>query len=440
MPIIAANLPDLAGGQPEARGILRRLENGATLSGRIARPGPTGTTTVQIGSSLLQLVTPQSLAPGTLVTVRSQGGKILLEPQDPGSSGRPGTQGTTTPTGTPANPLAQGLATSPVLARVLQFHSLPLQLETLQILQSVLGNIPPEQGPVLAFLLARNVPITPENLAWIRERLRARGNLGRELGKLTAEIRNLLAQGGLRGSENLSNLLKQLEGMLTWDQSGSLPDRISHLRDFLTTLERKLLGGHPNLARNDFKSLLLELDHMLSLADLAETHPLRAAARKIIHLLEGAHLTGLSQTPTADSESWVFWRFPFPGDPTPTTVELAIRGERDPAHPERYDLKNLEILIQVDLSALGPVRIRVRSLEKNLSISFSVTEKKHHDYLIKELPILVETLGTVGFPQVQSDVRVEAIPEGSLADMLDPLKGWEKGMGQPAAPQLDIRL
>jgi len=293
---------------------------------------------------------------------------------------------------------------------------------------------------VLAFLLARNVPITPENLAQIRERLRARGNLGKELSSLIGGIRALLAQGAVRGSENLASVLVQLQELLTWNQSGTLPDRIRNLKDFLAGLEEKLLGGQTNQARADFKALLFTLDHLLAQAEFPVEHPLRASARNILHLLEGAQLTALTQTPKSDSEAWVFWRLPFPGDPSPTTVELAVRGDRDPENPERYDPKNMEILMQVDLSVLGPVRIRVRSLHDRLRAGFTVTEPQHHALFLRELPGLVETLNGLGFDRVETDVRVEAVAAGSLADWLDPLKDWEKGLEEPASPTLDIRL
>lgn len=120
-------------------------------------------------------------------------------------------------------------------------------------------------------------------------------------------------------------------------------------------------------------------------------------------------------------------------------MELAIRGDRDPEQPERYDPRNLEVLLQVDLSVLGPLRVRIRALNADLRVTFSVVETRFRDFILKEMPILIESLNRVGFEKVAADIQVEAISAGSLADEIDPLKGWEKRFEDPPR-SLDIRL
>ena len=440
---IPASLPPVPGGQQDAFGLIRRLESGAHLTGRVLRSGTEGSTPIQVGNAVLTLILSEPVPPGTLVEVRSEEGKILVEAKEQSSTSG---QSLNLPTrsGTQASPLTTGLAQggsvlAPVLAKVLQSHNLPATLDNLQVLQTALGSFPPEQGPVLALLLARNVPITPENLALVRERLRTRGNLGKELSKLSGEIGTLLRQGSIRGSDRLATLLVDLQNLLSWDQTGELGERVTRLKDFLTSLEEKLQGDFPGRSRDDFKGKILELDYLLSQADLDRNDPLRSSVRKVVYLLEGAHLTGLTQLGEPDRSAWVFWRFPFPGDPSPTTVELALRGDRDPDHPERYDPKNIEILIQIDLSVLGPLRVRLRSLNEELRITLSVIEKKFRDFILKELPLLAATLNIHGFPNVLTDIRVEPIAPGSLADEIDPLKDWERRFEEPP-PTVDIRL
>jgi hypothetical protein len=212
MPTIPIQLPDLTQNQTGALGILRRLESGAQLSGRVGRPTVSGQTPIQVGQSLLPLTLPEPIPPGTLVTIRSQGGRILLETQPPpsGQPGRPTPQPTTfSPSTLPGLPLA---ASTQALIGALQANQLPAQLETLQAIQTVLGNVAPDQVPILAFLLARGVPITPSTLAEIRDRLRARGDLGEDLGKLLAGIERLLSGGTSPISENLREVLDQLNG------------------------------------------------------------------------------------------------------------------------------------------------------------------------------------------------------------------------------------
>ncbi|MBE7487885.1 MAG: hypothetical protein H3C63_01275 [Candidatus Omnitrophica bacterium] len=444
---IPANLPVNIASKPDALGLVRRLEGGATLTGRVQRTSMDGSTPIQMGSTMLSLILSEPVPPGTMVEVRSQNGQLVVEPKENPSTAQ---SALTAPSGTPGSP--QGTPKAPmaslasfssnlasILARVLQSHNLPATIENLQILQTALGSFPAEQGPMLALLLAKNVPITPENLAAVRERLRVRGNLGRELGKLSTEANNFLQQGAVRGSERLAAILVGLQELLSWDQTGDLSDRVARLKDFLTSLEEKLLGQQPEKARTDFKSLLLELDFLLSQAELDGNHPMRTALRKVIHLIEGAQLSGLTQLGAADRSDWVFWRIPFPGDPHPTTVELAIRGDRDPEQPERYDPRNLEVLLQVDLSVLGPLRVRIRALNADLRVTLSVVETRFRDFILKEMPILIESLNRVGFEKVAADIQVEAISAGSLADEIDPLKGWEKRFEDPPR-SLDIRL
>ncbi len=440
---IPASLPPLIGGQRDPSGLIRRLESGALLTGRVLRSGAEGSTPIQVGNAVLTLVLSEPVLPGTLVEVRSEEGKILVEPKEqpgtPGQTTNLPTKGGTTPSVITGGLAPGGAALTPVLAKVLQSHNLPASLENLQILQTALGNIPPEQGPVLALLLARNVPITVENLLVVRERLRTRGNLGKELGRLSGEIGTLLRRGSIRGSDRLAALLVDLQNLLSWEQTGELGERVERLKDFLSSLEEKLLGLNPEKARGDFKGMLLELDFLLSQADLDRNDPLRSSVRKVVYLLEGAHLSGLTQVGEPDRSAWIFWRFPFPGDPSPTTVELALRGDRDPEHPEKYDPKNLEVLIQVDLSVLGPLRVRLRSLNEELRITLSVIEKRFHDFIIKELPLLAAALNGLGFSNVLTDIRVEPIAPGSLADEIDPLKDWERRFEGPP-PTVDIRL
>jgi hypothetical protein len=440
MVTIPAQLPDLLGGQPSALGILRRLEGGAILTGRVQLPTTTGAIPVQIGNAVLQLLLGQSLQPGTLVNIRSEGGRILVEPQ-PQPAQAPTAQTGAPPAapGTPT-PLAAFIAANPALVQALELHRLPLNLGTLQILQTALGQVPAEQGPLLAFLLARNIPITPETLSAIRQRLRARGNLGSELSALLGEVQAFLGKGEAQGSQQIASLLAQLEGLLTWNQSGGLEDRIRALKDFFKGLEGKILAGSADAARSDLKGLLLQLDALLARSDLGIENPLRSSIQKVLQLLEGAHLLGLSQQPTADAEEWVLWRIPFPGDPAPTMVELAMRGDRDPEDPDRYDPKNLEVLIQVDLSALGPIRVHVRSLNEDLKVTITVSEKEHYDTIEKGLPELVEALREAGYDKVETDVRVEAIVKDSLADLIDPVKGWKAELQRPGSSTLDIRL
>ncbi|MCG3200006.1 MAG: hypothetical protein GHCLOJNM_04535 [bacterium] len=440
---ITGTLPEAARGQGDFLGLVRRLEGGGVLLGKVLRPTLEGTTPIQIGKLLLPLILTEELPPGTTVRVRSEGGKILVEPREaPASqaaaSGELSTRPNAppTPAGQPqaaASPLAQ------LLSRALQANNLPAQLETLQVLQTALGNIPPEQAPVLALLLARNVPITPENLLAVREKLRARGNLGRELGQLSAETTQFLATGSVRGSDRLAGLLVRLQDTLAWNQTGDLAERVERLRDFLSTFEEKLLGNRPDKARSDFKAMVLELDFLLAQAELPQTHPLRASAWRILNLIEGAQLTGLTQVAQPDKEAWVFWRIPFPGEPSPTTVELAVRGERDADHPERYNPRDMELLLQVELSVLGPVRVRLRALFEQLRIILSVAKAAHREFLVKEVPLLVESLKGVGFDRVEAEVRVEAITPGSLAEELDPLRDWERRL-EGSRPSLDIRL
>lgn len=444
---IAANLPVNIAVKPDALGLIRRLEGGAALIGRVQRATTDGATPIQMGSTTLTLVLSETIQPGTLVEVRSQSGQLVVEPKEhPPTSQSFGTTPSAPAASSPGSPSAAMANLAPfssplasVMARVLQSHNLPATIENLQILQTALGGFPPEQGPMLALLLAKNIPITPENLAAVRERLRIRGNLGRELGRLSTEVSNLLQQGAVRGSERLATLLVELQELLSWDQTGDLSDRVGRLKDFLASLEEKLLGQNPDKARNDFKALMLELDFLLSQAELDGNHPIRTALRKVIHLTEGAQLSGLTQMGTPERSDWVFWRIPFPGDPHPTTVELALRGDRDPDHPERYDPRNLEILLQVDLSVLGPLRVRIRALNEDLRVALSVTEKRYREFILKELPILITSLNQVGFGKVEADIRVEAITAGSLADEIDPLKEWEKRFEDPPR-SLDIRL
>ncbi len=440
---IPASLPPFLGGQRDAFGLIRRMESGALLTGRVLRSGTEGSTPIQVGNAVLTLILSEPVPPGTLVEVRSEKGRILVEPKDqPSTTGQsvqlPAKSGSQSPL-LPGGVAPGGSPPAQVLAKVLQSHNLPATLENLQTLQTALGNFPPEQGPVLALLLARNIPITGENLALVRERLRTRGNLGKELGKILGEINALLRHGSIRGSDRLATLLVDLQTLLSWDQTGELGERVAHLKDFLTSLEEKLLGNFPGRSRDDFKGKLLELDFLLSQADLDRNDPLRSSICKVVYLLEGAHLTGLTQLGEPDRSAWVFWRFPFPGDPSPTSVELALRGDRDPEHPERYDPRNLEILIQIDLSVLGPLRVRLRSLNEELRITLSVIEKRFREFLLKEIPLLTATLNSHGFTNVLTDIRVEPIAPGSLADEIDPLKDWERRFEEPS-PTVDIRL
>jgi hypothetical protein len=436
---IPASLPALLGSSGDTLGLVRRLETGAVLTGRVQRSGAEGTTPILIGSATLQLVLSAPVEPGTVVQIWSEKGTLLVEPQAPPgeSEAHPPSPGLSSSSQAPL--AGQGFSPAQILARVLQAHNLPTQLENLQVLQAALGNFPSEQAPVLALLLARNVLITPENLVMVRERLRARGNLGKELGQLAGEISNLLGTGPARGSERLSALLVRIQGILSWDQTGDLSDRIERLKDFLGTLEEKLLGGQTEKARFDFKALLLELDDLLQQAELPKEHPLRVSTKNVLHLLEGAQLSGISQRVAPDREAWVFWRVPFPGDPTPTTVELAVRGDRDPQKPERFDPRAMELLLQVDLSSLGPVRVRIRTLIDQLRIGIGVVDKRNREFVLKELPRLLESLAESGWAKVDAEVRVESIAPGSLADEIDPLKGWEKRLEEPS-PSLDVKI
>ncbi|MCA9438388.1 MAG: flagellar hook-length control protein FliK, partial [Candidatus Omnitrophica bacterium] len=134
-------------------------------------------------------------------------------------------------------------------------------------------------------------------------------------------------------------------------------------------------------------------------------------------------------------------RIPFPGDPNPTMVEMAVKGDRDPDNPEQLDLQNMEVLLQLNLGALGPLRVRVISSQSNLTLRFSVHEREKRPLILKDLPDLVTTLQTSGFKSVSTDVRVEAVSEVSLIDELGPLREIErklKGAGQ--TPRLDIKL
>ncbi|MBK7495573.1 MAG: hypothetical protein IPI28_09305 [Candidatus Omnitrophica bacterium] len=210
-----------------------------------------GSTPIQMGSTMLSLILSEPVPPGTMVEVRSQNGQLVVEPKENPSTAQ---SALTAPSGTPGSP--QGTPKAPmaslasfssnlasILARVLQSHNLPATIENLQILQTALGSFPAEQGPMLALLLAKNVPITPENLAAVRERLRVRGNLGRELGKLSTEANNFLQQGAVRGSERLAAILVGLQELLSWDQTGDLSDRVARLKDFLTSLEENCSGS-----------------------------------------------------------------------------------------------------------------------------------------------------------------------------------------------------
>ena len=438
---ILATLPQLFGDQSAAAVLVRRLEAGAVLAGRVLRIGPQGNTPIQIGNSVLTVTLPQTLPPGTTVAVYTQDGKTYVQPQtgSPETAPLPQPQTPQVPTPTPPQAAKASPPLAQLLTSVLQFHNLPANLEGIQVLQAALGNIPPEQAPILALMLARGVPITPENLAQVRERLRSRGNLGKELGRLVVEIQDFLSGGQVRGSESLADILVRIQALLSWDQSGDLEERISRLKDFLQTFEQKLLGRGPSSVQNDLKAMLFELEFLLQQAELPTEHPLRAATRKVLHLLEGAQLSGLTQTVTPDQEAWVFWRLPFPGDPEPTMVEIAIRGDRDPRHPEQYDLSDLEVLIQVELSKLGPVRARIRSQTGQLTVEFTVAEKHHHDYLSKELPILMLTLEQAGFANIKTDVRIESIGSSTLADDLDPIRDLERSL-QEVPSQLDLRL
>jgi len=97
------------------------------------------------------------------------------------------------------------------------------------------------------------------------------------------------------------------------------------------------------------------------------------------------------------------------------------------------------VLIQVDLSVLGPLRVRLRSLNDDLRVTLSVVEKRFRDFIMKELPLLVAALAEQGFLKVQTDLRVEPIAPGSLADEIDPLKDWEKRFEEPHQ-RVDISL
>ncbi|MCA9447149.1 MAG: flagellar hook-length control protein FliK [Candidatus Omnitrophica bacterium] len=434
MPAIPVTLPDLAQNQSGALGILRRLENGAQLTGRVQRPTVTGQTPIQVGQATLPLVLPEPLAPGTLVTLRSQGGRIILDTQ-PAQQPQGGAPTPPLPTGGGPSVL---LDSAPALIKALQANQLPAQAETLQAIQTVLGQVAPEQIPVLALLLARNVPITAETLAAVRERLRARGDLGEILGKLATGIEQLLASDdGL--PEELRELLSQLKGNLFWNPRGSLEERIQSLREFLLGFESKVLQGQG--LDSDLKSMLMKLLNLFDQSGVSPDHPLRDTVRQALNLMEGAQLASLPTASQSTGQDWIFSRIPFPGDPNPTMVEMAVKGDRDPDNPNQLDLENMEVLLQLNLGALGPLRVRVISSQSNLTLRFSVHEREKRPLILKDLPDLVTTLQTSGFKSVSTDVRVEAVSEVSLIDELGPLREIErklKGAGQ--TPRLDIKL
>jgi len=432
MPAIPVQLPDLAQNQSGALGILRRLENGAQLQGRVQRPNTAGQTPIQVGQSTLPLVLQEPLPPGTLVTLRSQGGKIVLEPQTAQHS-------SSTPQRSTGGQVAPLLPESaPALIRALQANQLPAQIETLQAIQTVLGQVAPDQLPILAFLLARNVAITPGLLAEVRDRLRFRGNLGEELGKLAAGIEQLLSSSTAL-PEELRQLLGQLKGMLYWNPRGTLDERIQSLREFLTGFEAKILAGQG--VEGDLKALLLKLQNLFPMANLPADHPLRESVRQILTLLEGAQLSSLPGSTTHSEEEWRFWRIPFPGDPNPTTVELAVRGEKDPENPEQLDPESMEILLQLDLAVLGPIRARLTSTREGLMLRISVDRKESRQILLKEVPDLVVALQENGFKSVSTEVRVEAVKPAGLIDELGPLRRIEKRLKEaPETSRLDIKL
>lgn len=436
MAAIPAQLPDLALNQSGALGLLRRLENGALLTGRVQRPTTTGQTPVLVGSTTLPLVLPETLAPGTLVTLRSQGGRILVEPQ-PNPTGQNPAASTKPPAGL-ALPLLSP-ESAPALMRALQSQQLPAQIETLQLIQSVLGQIAPDQIPILAFLLARNVPVTPETLAAIRDRLRARGSLGEEAAKLASGIDRLLASTS-NLPPGLRDLLTQLKEHLFWKPQGSLSERVQSLREFLQSFEGKLLAG--GSLQSDLKGMLLRLQSLISSGEFSVNPAFRENIQRVLNLIEGAQAAGLPPSAGASSEDWVFWRIPFLSDHHASTVEAAARGKRNPDNPDEFDLDNMEWIIQLTLEQLGPIRVRLLSRSDLLQLRFSVDRKESRPFILESLPSLVSVLEAQGFPSVAAEVRVEAVAEVSLLDELGPLREIERKTaagGQPP-PQFDVKL
>jgi hypothetical protein len=211
------------------------------------------------------------------------------------------------------------------------------------------------------------------------------------------------------------------------------------LREFLQSFESKVLGGQG--METDLKALLLKLQSLIASSNLPGEGVLRENIQRVLNHLEGAQLASLPTSTQPSSEEWLFWRIPFPGDPHTKTLELAIRGERDPRNPQQLDLESMELVLQVDLEALGPTRVRVASTRDQLLVRVFVDRKESRQMLVKEMPELVTALQESGFRNVSTEIRVEAVARVSLLEELSPLRGIIRKIKEKSSvSQLDIKL
>lgn len=445
---------------------LARLLQGGSLPGRIVADLGGGRASVNLGGQILHLNLGLAKIPvGQSLVARMMGGQLQIALTQ--SAGSSSTEAAAQLGLVSARNMASMLGdlglpasmTNTAVTTALIAAGMPLSREVIAALAAVLGEMEAGQAAALAFLLGRGFPIAPEILANTQRLLQQRPNLGDSLAKILQGLSGLdrdleeLGEGVIPVSrrqsfqEHQENLARHQH---QWDQKGDeendvgedepspvkpppVEDFQQEERDRLTAPESRLAQGQPPAKESFPGALLLLIADLMKLQTELEAMglginltSLLSLARETFEAIAGERLLNAPDR-DPDSPPVFFLAIPIRWENRDSTLELLYK-QRSRCKEDGGDL-----IIRLDLSQTGPLRIQLGWREAMLSIGVRVESSKIAQEIEPHLQQLKEALVKSGFRVSQVSVDTGPVPE-SLRDEIIPQ------VGPPQATRgLDVR-
>ncbi len=318
--------------------------------------------------------------------------------------------------GAPTTPAAQNIA------QALMSAGMPLSAELVSALTQVLPQVTGQDIPALAFLFGRGFPISPQTTQTTQRLLSNRSKLGEGLGELDRGLSRLQKQldaaenrvTAIQHRDDLEDRRQNLKRQFTQWSDGGETDKEQLAKEIEKSVQAQsssaeavrfagASGAQMALALYD---LYLYLIHLQELGILGQESQIASLLNQVNDLYESLAGQNLRNLPEDNPECppVYFFQVPIVLEGENRTLELYYRQHS--RNPEDGGT----LVLRLDLSQLGPIKIALDLREGMLSATLTVTSPEIKQAVEAELDQLKEALEKAGLKTASVGVVCGTVP------------------------------
>ncbi len=406
---------------------LSKMASGRSVSGQIVADEGGGRATVNIGGRQLSLfLGAGKVNVGQSFTAQLSQGRLVINLGNQqtsvsvsnlvGQSAKPPLASVLSNMGAPTTPAAQNIA------QALMSAGMRLSAEVISALTQALPQVTAQDVPALAFLFGRGLPVSPQTTATTQRLLKNRSKVGEGLGELDRGLSRLQKQldsaedrvTAIKHRDDLEDRRQNLKQHFAEWQGGGEGEKEELAKEIEKSVQTQASsaeaarfsgagGAQLALALYDLYLHLIQMQELGLLGQESQIASLLNQINELYESLAGQNLRNLPQN-NPEHPPVYFFQVPIVIDGEERTLELYYRQHS--RNPEDGGT----LVMRLELSQLGPIKVALDLREGMLSVTLTVTQPELKEAIESELDQLRESLAASGLKVASVGVVYGTVP------------------------------